>query len=375
MSKDYYALFGVEKTASKEEIRKAYRKLAVKYHPDKNPGNKEAEETFKEISHAYETLSDDSKRRQYDQFGESAFQFGGGGGGGGFHDPFDIFREVFGGGGAGDIFESMFGFGGGSSRESGRGRDLEYNLDIGFMEAVKGTAKKLKIRKYDTCKLCDGSGAKPGTKKVSCTYCNGTGQVRQSGGFFSIASTCNSCSGSGMIIKDPCEKCSGTGREEVTKTLNVDIPEGVDTGVRLRLSGEGEAGKNNGDHGDLYVRIRVKTHKFFTRRDYDLLCRVTVSYAQLVLGDTLEIPGINGDVELSLPSGTESGHVFKVKGKGIKSLDGRGIGDQLVKVDIEIPKNLNPEQKSKLREFEKFLGGKKALGEESLAKKVKKLFK
>ena len=372
MAKDYYELLGVGRNASAEEIKKAYRKLAVKYHPDKNPGDKEAEEKFKEISHAYEILNDPSKRRQYDQFGEAAFQYTGAGARG-FHDPFDIFREVF-GGGFGDIFEGMFGFGGRGRNGPRRGRDLEYGLKLDFLEAAGGVTKQVKVRKHETCSTCDGTGAKPGTEKVTCARCGGSGQVSQSSGFFSIARVCDACGGAGQIIKEPCPGCNGTGIKEVIKKISVDIPAGVDTGIRLRVSGEGEVGVNGGPSGDLYVTISVKEHDFFSRREYDLLYVASVSFTQLVFGDEIKTPGIDGECELSIPSGTRSGHVFRLRGKGIKRLDGRGKGDQLVKVQVEIPKDLNAHQRKLLREFEASFGGEKATGEKKFLDKVKKLF-
>jgi len=371
---DYYELLGINQDASSAEIKKAYRKLAVKYHPDKNPGDEEAEEKFKEISHAYETLNDPAKRQQYDRFGENAFQSGGGGFGG-FHDPSEIFREVF-GGAFGDIFEGMFGFGGQRKNGPRRGRDLEYNLKLDFLEAAKGVSKQVKVRKYETCSVCRGSGSKPGTGKATCVRCGGSGQVSQSSGFFSISRTCGECGGTGEIIKEHCRECGGLGRKEVTKKISVDIPAGVDTGVRVRLSGEGEAGMSGGPPGDLYVAVSVRDHKFFTRRDYDLLCIVPVSFTQLVFGDNVKAPGIDGEVDLSIPPGTQTGQVFCLKGKGIKRLDGRGRGSQLVKVQVRIPKNLNVRQKKLLKEFETDSGERSADPDtENFMDKMKKIFK
>ncbi len=374
MKIDYYELLEVSHTASVDEIKKSYRKLAVKYHPDKNPGDKEAEDKFKEISHAYEILSDQTKRQQYDQFGESAFQYGAGGGGG-FHDPSDIFREVF-GGGFGDIFENMFGYGGSSGRGGARrGRDLEYSIKLDFLEAVKGTNKQIKVRRYETCSVCNGTGAKAGSGKITCSQCGGAGQINQTNGFFSVSRTCSKCNGVGEIIKEVCPECGGVQRKEVTKKIDVDIPPGVDTGVRLRLTGEGEAGTNGGPSGDLYVAISTGKHKFFSRRDYDLLCEIPVSFTQLVFGDEIQVPGIEKDVDLEIPSGTQSVRVFRLKNKGIKRLDGRGRGDQLVRVQVETPTHLNAQQKKILKEFDEVTGNKAAVVDnEGLVDKVKKIF-
>ncbi|MFH1879102.1 MAG: molecular chaperone DnaJ [Candidatus Omnitrophota bacterium] len=369
---DYYGLLEVGRDSSPEEIKKSYRKLAVKYHPDKNPGNKEAEEKFKEISHAYEILSDPAKRRQYDQFGEAAFTQGMGGFG--FHDPTDIFREVFGDSSFGDILGNIFGFGGRGQRGPRRGRDLEYSVSLDFMEAVKGAKKQIKIRRYDICGGCKGSGSKTDSGKVSCHVCGGRGQVSQSAGFFSVSRTCENCGGSGEIIKDPCALCAGTGRKELIKKIDVTIPAGVDNGIRLRLSGEGEAGINGGPRGDLYISMDVKEHEFFSRREYDLLGNMPVTFSQLVLGDEIVLPCVEGEVTLTIPPGTKSGHIFCLKGNGIKRLDGRGIGDYLVKVHVEIPKNLNAHQKKILREFEASLGEKKAAGTKNIIDRMKKIF-
>ncbi|MBU0571212.1 MAG: molecular chaperone DnaJ [Candidatus Omnitrophica bacterium] len=349
---DYYEILGVERDASSEEIKKAYRKLAVKYHPDKNQGDKGSEEKFKELSHAYEILSRPEKRAQYDQFGDAAFQYGSGGAGG-FHDPFDIFREVFSSsGGFGDIFGDIFGFNSGGRRREQRGRDLEYSIKLDFLDAARGLEKEVKVRRYEKCSDCDGRGAKPGTVPSTCVQCGGTGQIRQASGFFSIARACNQCGGTGSIIKDPCVGCGGTGRKEITRKLKIKIPAGVDNRIRIRLTGEGEAGSQGGAAGDLYVAITIKEHEKFERRGYDVYSLEMVSYAQLVFGNEMEAPSVYGEAKLVIPAGTSSGHVFRMKGNGIKRLDGHGNGDHFVKVETAIPKNLSAKQKKLLKEFE-----------------------
>jgi len=374
---DYYEVLGVAREASAGEIKKAYRKLAVKHHPDKNQGDKAAEEKFKEISHAYEILSTPEKKAQYDQFGEAAFQYGTGGG---FHDPFDIFREVFSSsGGFGDIFEGIFGSGTARRNSSVRGRDLEYSIKLDFLDAARGLEKEIKVQRYEKCSVCEASGAKPGTHPAVCGECHGSGQVRQSGGFFSIARTCSVCRGQGKVIKDPCTACGGTGRKEVTRKVKINIPPGVDNGTQVRLSGEGEAGLNGGANGDLYVVISVKEHETFSRRGYDVYSLKLVSYAQLVFGDEIEVLGVYQKAKLNIPSGALSGHIFKLKGEGIKKLDGRGTGDHFVKIETDIPKNLNSRQKKLLKEFEAtFKKTSKASTKQKktgIADKLKKAFK
>ena len=358
MTTNYYDLLGVSRDASPEEIKKAYRKLAVKCHPDKNPGDSGAEEKFKEISHAYEVLGDPEKRNKYDRFGESAFQYGSGGFGG-FHDPFDLFRTVFGENGFGSIFGDLgdlFGSGMGGRRGSRRGRDLQYKIRLDFFEAVKGVEKQIKVRKNDDCSKCGGTGSKPGSEKVTCHQCGGSGHVTVTALFGYQRSICSACEGTGKVIKDHCPACGGSGRQEVTKKITVKVPPGVDRGLRLRVSGEGEPGTNGGPHGDLLVLIDVREHSFFSRREADLLCVIPVSFSQLVLGDTIEVPGIDDPVTLTIPPGTESGQVFSLKGKGIKRIDGRGRGDQLIKARVEVPSKLNAQQKKLLEEFEASLG-------------------
>ena len=355
MSKrDYYEVLGVDKGISEKDLKKAYRRVAMKHHPDRNPGDKEAEEKFKEASEAYEILSDSQKRAAYDQYGHAGVdpQSGmGGGGGAGFNNFSDIFGDVF-----GDIFG---GAAGGRSRGSQRGSDLQYTLQVTLEQAVKGTTAKIKIPTLVTCKTCDGSGAKPGSKPVTCSTCGGVGQVRMQQGFFSVQQTCPTCHGSGTIISDPCDSCHGQGRVEETKTLSVKVPAGVDTGDRIRLSGEGEAGPAGTMPGDLYVQISVKQHDIFERDDADLYCEVPIHFTDAALGGEIEVPTLDGRVKLKVPAETQSGKMFRLRGKGVKPVRGGALGDLLCKVVVETPVNLSGKQKELLREFQASLDGKK----------------
>ena len=353
MSKrDYYEVLGVQKNASEDELKKAYRRLAMKHHPDRNAGDTDSEEKFKEAKEAYEVLSDAQKRAAYDQFGHAGVdaEMGGAGGGGGFGGGFDF----------GDIFESVFG---GASARGGsrvyRGADLRYDLSLNLEEAVFGTEAKIRIPTQVVCDACGGTGAKPGTSPQTCPRCHGTGQVRITQGFFSVQQTCPRCHGTGKIIQDPCAKCHGSGRLREHKTLSVKVPPGVDVGDRIRLSGEGEAGVNGGPAGDLYVQINVREHPIFKREEQHLYCEVPISLVTAALGGELEAPTIDGRVMLKIPPETQTGKVFRIRGKGVKPVRGGIPGDLHCRVIVETPVNLNLEQKQKLRDFEDSLKGHK----------------
>ena len=380
---DYYELLGVAKGASDEDLKKAYRKKAVQYHPDKNPGNKEAEETFKKVSEAYEVLKDPQKRAAYDRYGHAAFQQGGvgqrgaGGGGGGFHDPFDIFREVFGGagggGGGGGIFEEFFG-GGGRSDGGRDGSDLRYDLEITLEDAARGVEKEISFRKAVTCEHCDGSGAEPGSKRVTCPTCRGSGQIRRSGGIITFTQTCPTCGGAGSKVEKACTACRGEGRVAKNTKLNVRIPPGVDTGSRLRSVGNGEAGASGGQAGDLYIVLSVKEHEIFERQGDDLFCEIPIKFTLASLGGTIEVPTLSGKASLKIPVGTQSGTTFRLKAKGMPSLRGNSHGDQLVRVHVEVPTALTAEQRKKLEEFALLSGDADEPMGKSFFEKAKKFF-
>lgn len=351
MSKrDYYEVLGVAKDASDQDLKKAYRRVAMKFHPDRNPDNKEAEDKFKEASEAYEVLSDANKRAAYDQYGHAGVEGAGGmgGGAGGFGNFSDIFGDVF-----GDIF------GGGGRGGPSRGSDLRYTLELSLEDAVRGTSVKIKVPTLVGCKTCDGSGAKPGTKPTTCSTCGGHGQVRMQQGFFSVQQTCPTCRGKGKSISDPCRDCHGQGRIEETKTLNVKVPAGVDTGDRIRLAGEGEAGTDGGPTGDLYVQVSVKEHEFFQREGRDLYCEVPISIVDACLGGEIEVPTLDGRVKLKVPEGTQTGKLFRLRSKGVTSVRGGPPGDLLCRVALETPVNLTSKQKELLEELRDSMTGTK----------------
>ncbi|MBL4585078.1 MAG: molecular chaperone DnaJ [Pseudomonadales bacterium] len=344
--KDYYEVLGVPRDADGKAIKKAYRKLAMKYHPDRNSDDPNAENLFKEANEANEVLSDSEKRANYDQFGHAAFENGGagGGGGGGFGDVFgDVFGDIFGGGGGGR--------GRGRSRAQ-QGADLRYNLDLSLEDAVRGTTVKIKIPTMNHCDPCNGSGAKKGTSPTTCTTCNGMGQVRMQQGPFSVQQTCPRCRGTGKMIKDPCRTCSGEGLVQDSKTLSVKVPAGVDNGDRIRLAGEGEAGTLGGPSGDLYVQISVKEHAIFERDGRNLYCDVPISFVDAALGGALEVPTLEGRVNLKIPGETQTGKMFRVRGKGVVSVRGGGPGDLLCRVSVETPIKLSKKQKELLKKFQ-----------------------
>jgi molecular chaperone DnaJ len=359
---DFYELLGVQRNASAEEIKKAYRKLAVQHHPDKNPGNPAAEETFKKVSHAYEVLSDAQKRAAYDRYGAAAFSGaagsrapgGMGGADGGFHDPFDIFRQMFGGsaGGAGGIFEEFF-TDGNAGRRGGpqRGADLRYDIEITLEEAFKGTEKEINYRCSGTCDGCHGTGASAGSKRTTCSTCAGAGQVVSSRGFFSVRQVCPACRGQGQIISNPCVKCQGQGRIMQSRTVKVKIPAGVGTGDQLRSAANGEAGASGGEMGDLYLIVHVADHATFERDGQDLHCQIPIKFTLAALGGTLEVATLDGKASLKIPTGTQSGTVFRLRGHGMPHLQRESRGDLMVHVEIEVPQKLTDAQIKILEQF------------------------
>tara|TARA_R110002072_G_C7976868_1_gene535600 strand:- start:11042 stop:12178 length:1137 start_codon:yes stop_codon:yes gene_type:complete len=347
--RDYYEILGVENSVDAKEIKKAYRRLAMKYHPDRNPDDARAEDKFKEATEAYEVLSDEQKRAAYDRHGHAGVDQNGGAGGfsggGNFSDIFgDVFGDIFGGGG-----------GGGGRSRSARGADLRYTLDLDLEDAVKGTSVKIRVPSHVSCKPCGGSGASKGSRPENCTMCQGVGQVRMQQGFFSVQQTCPQCRGQGTTIKDPCKSCHGAGVIEEQKTLSVKVPAGVDTGDRIRLAGEGEAGTHGAPSGDLYVQVSVKEHPIFVRDGKNLYCEVPISLVDAALGGELEVPTLDGRVKLRIPEETQTGKMFRLRGKGVAPVRGGGAGDLMCRVTVETPVNLSKKQKDILRDFQQTL--------------------
>ena len=347
--RDYYEVLGIEKNANEQELKQAYRKLALKYHPDKNKGNSEAEEKFKEATEAYEILRDPKKRASYDKFGHEGVRGFEGFGRGASAD----FSDIFGDFDLGNIFESFFGSGGRSrSSRSRRGSDLQYDLVITLEEATSGKEIQIEVPRQETCVSCNGTGSAKGSNPTTCPVCQGAGQVRQTQGFFSISQTCYKCKGAGKIITSPCKACDGKGLSLKKRNISVKIPAGVESGSRLKITGEGEHGPNNGPRGDLYVVIHVQKHNFFERQGNDLICTVDISYPIVCLGGEIEVPTIGGSkVKMRIPSGTKNGQIFRLRGNGIPYLGSYGKGDQLVKVNIKVPQKLSSKQKSLLKEL------------------------
>ena len=348
--RDYYEILGVDRSASAEAIKKAYRKVAMKYHPDKNPGDQVAEDKFKEASEAYEVLSDAEKKQRYDQFGHQAFGPGSGGFGGGFHDASDIFEQVFGGG---FNINDLFGGGGGRSRGgAARGADLRYDLEVDFEEAALGSSRTLTLPVSTPCTACSGSGAEPGTSKQTCPTCGGRGQVSSGGGFIQFSQTCPTCGGTGEIIPTPCRVCNGTGYVKERTKVKLKIPAGVESGSRQRLAGKGEAGARGGTAGDLFIVFHVQDHAFFRRNNLDILLEVPVPFHIAMLGGDIQVPTLHGDARLKIPAGTQNGKLFRLRGQGIQDqAHGHGKGDQHVMVNIEVPAKLSGKEKKAMEKL------------------------
>ena len=373
--RDYYEVLGVAKTATDDEIKKAYRTLAKKYHPDLNGGDKDCEAKFKEVNEAYEVLSDPQKRARYDQFGHEDPRAGGAGGG------YGDFTGGF-GGGFDDIFSAFFGggFGGGGQRARGpqRGDDLRYDLTITFEEAAFGCEKEISVTRDENCEECGGTGARKGTQPTQCPTCHGTGQVQSFVntpiGRVSNVRVCEACHGQGTIINDPCPKCSGRGRVRRNRKITIKIPAGIDNGMQIPLRKQGEPGLRGGENGDLYIFVTVKPHKLFTRENYDLYCDVTVSFTQAALGGEIDVPTLNGMIKHNMPEGTQPGTVIRLRGQGIQNLRGAGKGDLYIKVNVEIPRKLTDKQKELLMQFDETLTGKEYEAKKSFFERVKDAF-
>ena len=370
--RDPYETLGVSRSAAVEEIKTSYRKLAMKYHPDRNPGDAAAEESFKEISQAYDILIDPEKRAAYDRYGYAAFQSPGGGPGAGFHDPFDLFREVFGSGGGG-IFEHFFGWSVGGADQA-RGADLRYDLEIKLEEAARGVEKEIEIRKTGRCSACGGSGGGPGAHLHTCPTCRGRGQVIATRGFFQVAQPCPRCHGAGEMFDHPCKVCRGDGRAEITTRIKLKIPAGIEDGSRLRSGGNGEAGLRGAASGDLYVVVHIREHAVFARDGDDLFCEMPVSFVIAALGGEINVPTLEGKASIKVPAGTQNGTVFKLRGKGMPHLRGSGQGQLLVRAVVEVPTKLTAGQRRKLEEFAESCGDQNAPMTRSFLERAKEFF-
>jgi molecular chaperone DnaJ len=370
--RDPYETLAVSRSATFEEIKTSYRKLAMKHHPDRNPGDAAAEESFKEISQAYDILIDPEKRAAYDRYGYAAFQGPGGGPGAGFHDPFDLFREVFGSGGGG-IFEHFFG-GSGGGADQARGADLRYDLEIKLEEAARGVEKEIEIRKTGRCSACGGSGGGPDAHLHTCPTCRGRGQVIATRGFFQVAQPCPRCHGAGEMFDHPCKVCRGDGRAETTTRIKLKIPAGIEDSSRLRSSGNGEAGVRGAASGDLYVVVHIREHAVFARDGDDLFCEMPVSFVIAALGGEINVPTLEGKAAIKVPAGTQNGTVFKLRGKGMPHLRGSGQGQLLVRAVVEVPTKLTPGQRRKLEEFAESCGDQNAPMTRSFLERAKEFF-
>ena len=365
--RDYYEVLGVQKTASAQELKSAFRKVALQYHPDRNPGNHEAEEKFKEASEAYEVLSDPERRAKYDRFGHAGNPFEGFGGAGGGFQGVNI-NDIF-----GDIFGEIFG-GGRGRRASNRGADLRYNLEIAFEEAAFGCRPKVTIPRPRTCDVCTGTGSKSGAGPKPCRTCGGAGEVRFTQGFFAVSRPCSDCHGTGEVVSDPCSKCHGVGKVPAEEVIEVNIPAGVDNGTRVRLTGMGEPGDRGGPPGDLYVTVIVREHPLFQREDYEVFCEVPISFTQAALGAKIDVPTLDGKVKMTIPSGTQSGKVFRLKGKGVPHLHSQQRGDQHVRVIVETPTDLSSKQRELLEKFAELSGEESHPQSKGFFDKVRELF-
>ncbi len=362
--KDYYSILGVSRDASQEEIKKAFRRLARQYHPDLNPGNKEAEEKFKEINEAYACLSDPVKRANYDRYGTAEGVSTGFG-----YETYTNFTDIF-----EDIFEGFFGSFGFRKNRSKKGADLRYDITITLEEAAKGVEKEIKFFRWEICETCNGSGIKPGSEPIICSSCGGTGYIRYNQGFFSVSKTCSKCGGTGRIIKEPCLDCSGNGKVRIERELKIKIPPGVDTGTKLKVTEEGEIGEFGGPRGDLYIYVNVKEHEFFKREGINLYCSIPISFVRAVFGGEVEVPTIDGKAKIEIPPGTPSGRVFKLRGKGLPRVGGTHKGDQIVTVYIDVPKKLNERQRELLEEFARVSGEEIRKTSKGLKDKIKDIF-